>query len=51
MNAVCPSCGSTLRELPESQWPAAGPVPDGTAEVYLCEGNHRIIVGAAEVQA
>ncbi|MHA7263570.1 hypothetical protein ACX80W_10255 [Arthrobacter sp. TMN-37] len=51
MSAVCPSCGSALQELPESQWPASGPVPEGAVAVYQCEGNHRVIVANPAVQA
>ncbi|MBJ2119522.1 hypothetical protein I6N91_00845 [Arthrobacter sp. MSA 4-2] len=51
MSAVCPSCGSSLQELPESQWPASGPVPEGAIAVYQCEGNHRVIVADPAVQA
>ena len=50
MNALCPSCGSVLQELPESQWPASGPVPQGAVAMFQCEGNHRVIVAEPEVQ-
>lgn len=49
MDPVCPNCGSSLRELPESEWPAAGEVPEGTVALYLCDGNHRVIVAASQV--
>jgi hypothetical protein len=47
---LCPLCGQTLRELDESQWTAEGPVPEGTLGVYLCEGQHRILVAPPAVQ-
>ncbi|AUI50076.1 hypothetical protein [Arthrobacter crystallopoietes] len=46
----CPFCGAGLRGLDESQWPAEGPVPEGTLAVYLCEGQHRVIVAPPAVQ-
>jgi len=48
--SVCPLCGQTLRELDESQWVAEGPVPEGTLAVYLCEGQHRVLVAPPAVQ-
>ncbi|MHA7282053.1 hypothetical protein [Arthrobacter sp. TMS2-4] len=51
MDARCPSCGSTLVELDEDQWPAEGPVPPGTLAVFTCEQDHRVTVGTTQVQA
>lgn len=51
MEARCPSCGSTLIELGEDQWPAEGPVPDGTIAVFQCDEDHRITVGKTQIQA
>ncbi|MBG6182943.1 hypothetical protein IWX75_001580 [Arthrobacter sp. CAN_A6] len=51
MEASCPSCGKPLQELDESQWPAEGPVPEGTLGVFQCEGNHRVIVAEPQIQA
>jgi hypothetical protein len=47
---VCPLCGQALQELDESQWVAAGPVPEGTLAVYLCDGQHRVLVASPAVQ-
>lgn len=47
---VCPKCGQALQELDESQWVAEGPVPEGTLAVYLCEGQHRVLVAPPAVQ-
>jgi hypothetical protein len=47
---VCPKCGQTLQELDESQWVAEGPVPEGTLAVYLCGGQHRVLVASPAVQ-
>ncbi len=51
MNATCPSCNTELIELSEDQWPAEGPVPDGTIAVYQCGQDHRITVGRTQIQA
>jgi len=47
---ACPKCGQALQELDESQWVAEGPVPEGTLAVYLCEGQHRVLVASPAVQ-
>jgi hypothetical protein len=47
---LCPQCGQALQALDESQWEAEGPVPQGTLAVYLCEGQHRVLVAAPAIQ-
>ncbi|WP_336712346.1 hypothetical protein [Arthrobacter sp. USHLN218] len=47
---VCPQCGQALQALDESQWEAEGPVPEGTLAVYLCEGQHRVLVVPPAIQ-